>query len=317
MSATGRRSLSDAAARGPIILDGGLATELERRGASLDDPLWSAKLLLDNPELIEEVHLDYLRAGAQVVTAASYQAFEAGFARHGLDASQARRLFTFSVEAAKQARERFLTERGGKQSETIWVAASIGPYGATLADGSEYLGDYGLSVRSLVDFHRGRFETLTKSGADLLACETIPTVREAEALLSLLEESPDTQAWFTFTCRDERTTAAGEPLTEVARLLSGSAQVVAMGVNCVPPDLVVGAAATLRPLTAKPLIAYPNSGERWDAATREWMGSADSKGFATKAKQWSDQGISLIGGCCRTTPEHIRLVRDQLLGAAT
>ena len=281
-----------------MILDGGLATELERGGADLADPLWSARLLIDAPEAIEAVHAAYFAAGAQCVTSASYQASYEGFAARGVSEAETTRLLRRSVALADRARTRY----GGRG---LMVAASVGPYGAVLHDGSEYRGDYGLDARALTDWHRQRFGVLATAGADLLACETIPTLVEARALVALLAEHPEARAWVSFTCRDGRHTAAGEPLREAAAMLDRQPQVVAIGVNCVPPHIVTECVAELRRGTAKPIVAYPNSGERWDAEARAWRGASEGMRLAELAPEWMAAGARWIGGCCRTGPEDI------------
>jgi homocysteine S-methyltransferase len=263
-----------------VILDGGLATELERGGADLSDPLWSARLLLDAPEAIEAVHVAYYAAGAACATSASYQASYEGFAARGLDERETTALLRLSVTLADRARRRFPERR-------LWVAASVGPYGAVLHDGSEYRGDYGLDARALTAWHRPRFDVLATAGADVLACETIPTLVEAEALVALLSEHPGVRAWVSFSCRDGQHTAAGESLREAAAMLDGVPQVVAVGVNCVPPHIVTECIGELRQETTKPIVVYPNGG------------------LASLAHAWVAAGATWIGGCCRTSPSDI------------
>ena len=299
------------ATAGAVILDGGLATELERRGAILDDPLWSAKLLLENPELIRQVHLDYYRAGADVAVSASYQASFEGFARRGLSKSRAADLMRRSIQLAQEARDAFWNE-GPTQRVRPLVAASVGSYGAFLADGSEFRGDYGLSAKPLRDWHRPRLEVLANAGADLLACETIPCLAEAEALVRLLEEIPGIPAWLSFSCRDEGHLCHGEPLTEAVALANDCGNVVAVGVNCTAPRYVSGLLASVQSVTKKPLLAYPNSGATWDAVARRWGEDANPWDWARALPAWKKLGASLIGGCCRTTPETIRLLRGAL-----
>jgi homocysteine S-methyltransferase len=277
-----------------VILDGGLATELERGGADLADPLWSARLLMDAPEAIEAVHAAYFAAGAQCVTSASYQASYEGFAARGLGELETTRLLRLSVALADRA-------RAGRR---LLVAASVGPYGAVLHDGSEYRGDYGLDVDALIDWHRPRFDVLATAGADLLACETIPTLVEARALVALLSEYSEARAWVSFTCHDGRLTAAGEPLREAAAMLDQVPQVVAIGVNCVPPHIVTECVTELRAGTTKPIVVYPNSGERWDASAHAWRGVPGAR-LADLAPAWVAAGASWIGGCCRTRPADI------------
>jgi homocysteine S-methyltransferase len=291
-----------------VILDGGLATELERRGADLRDPLWSAKLLVDAPELIRQVHLDYYLAGADVATTASYQASFEGFARRGLDAAAATECMRQSVALACEARDVFWADPVARTGRAYpLVAASVGPYGAMLHDGSEYRGDYGLDVDALIAFHRPRLAVLANIGADLIACETIPCCVEAVALARLLTEFPDISAWMSFSCRDGMHDSQGEPLADCIDAVEGCAQVVAIGVNCTAPQYIAPLIEIAASRTSKPIVVYPNSGERYDAAEMCWHG--DSNAIADHADEWFRLGARLIGGCCRTTPSDIRALR--------
>jgi len=292
-----------------VLLDGGLATELEKRGADLNDPLWSAKLLIEQPELIRAVHLDYFRAGADVATTASYQASFAGFANRGIDRETATALMQRSVTLAMEARELFWREPANRIDRAFpLVAASVGPYGATLADGSEYRGAYGLDEVALMDFHRPRLEALLATEPDLLACETIPCPSEARAIARLLtEEFPDACAWLSFSCRDALHVSEGQPLADCLAELEDCAQIVAVGVNCTAPQHIVPLLGAARAATSKPLLAYPNSGH-YDVEHLCWHGTADTTAFATAARAWQEVGARLIGGCCHTGPAEIRAI---------
>jgi len=310
----GERVRSLLAEQGWLILDGGLASELEVRGCDLGDELWSARLLVDGPELLSQVHADYLEAGADCIVSASYQATVQGFVRRGLSARQAVTLLRHSVELACQARDAFWSAHGPRGDRRYpLVAASIGPYGACLADGSEYRGDYTLSADELADFHRDRLTLLAGVGADLVAFETIPSAIEARVLARLLRELPGTDAWISFTLRDVATLSDGTPLATVAAELDGEEQIFAIGVNCLPPRWVDGALAVLRRATGKPLAVYPNSGESWDAAARCWRPAAVQPDLATLAPAWYAGGARLLGGCCRTGPDDIRRLRQALV----
>ncbi|MDA0634640.1 homocysteine S-methyltransferase [Nonomuraea sp. MCN248] len=284
-----------------MVLDGGLATQLERLGADLGDALWSARLLLDDAALIRQAHAAYFAAGADVATTAGYQASIAGFLRRGIDREQAESLIRLSVEVAAQARDE--AGRG-------LVAASVGPYGAYLANGAEYTGDYGIDEDALLAWHRPRWEILASSEADLLACETIPSFAEARALARLLAETPSVKAWVSFSCRDAAHISDGTPIAEAAALFTGNPQVVAVGANCTAPRHIPGLIAALR--GGLPVVVYPNSGETWDAAARRWRGTADPIEYGQAAEEWQAAGAALIGGCCRTTPDHIRELRARL-----
>jgi homocysteine S-methyltransferase len=303
-----------------LILDGGLATELERRGYDISGPLWSAQLLLESPDAIEQLHYDYFAAGAQCVTSASYQASYEGFAALGVTADETTLLLQRSVALAQDARSRFENEERrdsgnalSPNGRTRYVAASVGPYGATLHDGSEYHGNYGLSVPELRAFHAARFELLAESGADLLACETIPSLDEARALLDLVAIHPEMQAWLTFTSPDGIHTSHGELLAECALAADGVENVIAVGVNCVHPRVVLTAIEKMSLRTDKPIAVYPNSGERWDPKSRDWQGRPDGSGLAELAPAWVEAGARFVGGCCRTGPADIAALAQALI----
>jgi homocysteine S-methyltransferase len=300
-------------AQGCVVLDGGLATELERRGAELTDPLWSARQLVEGPDLIREVHLAYFAAGADVAVSASYQASVAGFAARGIGLQDAVRLMVLSVELAKEARDRFWNDPRRPEGRA-WplVAASIGPYGASLADGSEYRGDYGISRQELADYHGPRLAAVMAARPDLLAIETIPSAEEAVLVLELLGPWPEIQAWVSFTCRDASRIGDGEPVADPLAAVAGHPQVAALGFNCVPPSLAEALLAGAARVTAKPLVIYPNSGERWDAGQRHWIPGEGPFDFGAGARRWRERGARLIGGCCRTGPGTIQTIRDSL-----
>jgi homocysteine S-methyltransferase len=295
-----------------VILDGGLATELEGKGCDISGLLWSAEILINEPKLIEQVHLDYFNAGADVAITASYQASVVGLMQHKspMTEDQAKQLIKKSVNLAQNARKAVKQQ---DELRTLYIAGSVGPYGAYLADGSEYRGDYTLPEQEMMEFHRSRIDALVESGVDVLAFETIPSYAESMALLRLLEKRPRMFAWFSFTLKDERHISDGTSLAEVVRLLEGSSQVLAIGVNCVSEALGEAALTTLSRLTTKPLLIYPNSGETYDANTKTWSGEhSQGDALKEKAQRWKSLGARLIGGCCRTTPESIRTIRNAL-----
>lgn len=300
-----------------VILDGAMATELEQRGYDLNDALWSAKLLMENPQAIYDVHYDYFKAGADCALTCSYQASVQGFATKGLDETAAKALIQQSVHLAQKARDDFW--KAAQQENTSnarpmpFIAASVGPYGAVLADGSEYRGNYGVSDDCLRKFHAQRLQWLCEAGADLLAFETIPSMPELQVLAQLLQTLPQTYAWFSFSIKDAKHLCDGMPLRDVARFLNDFSQVAAIGVNCTSTEHVMPAIAEIKAATNKPILVYPNSGETYDATTKTWHSPrCDTLDFADLAKQWYDAGARLIGGCCRTTPRDIAQIAKTL-----
>ncbi|MFF6988764.1 homocysteine S-methyltransferase [Streptomyces sp. NPDC010273] len=296
---------TDALAAGTLVLDGGLSNQLGAAGHDLSDELWSARLLADRPEAITEAHLAYFEAGANVAITSSYQASFEGFAKRGIQRDRAAELIALSVElaldAAVEAGRRGIRRR-------LYVAASVGPYGAMLADGSEYRGRYGLSVAELEAFHRPRMEVLAAVAPDVLALETIPDTAEAEALLRAAR-GLGVPAWLSYSIAGDRT-RAGQPLEEAFALAAEADEIVAVGVNCCAPEDVEGAVETAARVTGKPVVVYPNSGETWDAEARAWTGR--STFTAEQVEGWRDSGARLIGGCCRVGPGAITSIARTL-----
>ena len=301
------------AARGVVVLDGGLATELERAGFDLDHPLWSARLLETAPAAIAAVHRSYLEAGADCLTTASYQATLAGFERGGRTRAEAVALLQRSVSLALDVRDGFWAdERNHSGRSRPLVAASVGPYGAFLANGAEYTADYGLDEAGLREFHRERLSLLAASGADLLACETIPSAIEAQALGGLLGGSSGLPAWVSFSCRDGSRLRDGTLLEQCVRLVDPLPRVVAIGVNCTAPEHVESLLHAAARATRKPLVAYPNSGETYDAVAKAWRGPTIRKRWGELARLLHAAGARLVGGCCRTGPDEVRTLRATL-----
>ena len=304
-------------AHGVLLLDGGLATELEARGHDLGDGLWSARLLRDAPEAIRRLHLDYLHAGADCLISASYQATIPGFVRQGMTVDEAVTLIARSVTLAHEAVHHFWSEPANRQGRLRpLVAASVGPYGAFLADGSEYSGQYTLGEEELLAFHRRRWHILAERQPDLIACETIPSAPEARALARLLAETPHMPAWFSFSCRDDRHISDGTPLVEALAPLADLPQVVAVGINCTAPRYIPALLEAARRATQKAIVVYPNSGESYDVQQRAWCGEFDPADFAQESLRWRAAGAALLGGCCRIGPAHIRRMRAALAPAA-
>ncbi|HSH05317.1 MAG TPA: homocysteine S-methyltransferase [Anaerolineae bacterium] len=298
---------------GTLILDGGLASELEYWGYDLNHQLWSAHLLHQQPAAIRDVHLAYLRAGADCLITASYQATIAGFMQMGHSAEYAQHLITRAVTLAQEARDMFWREKANRLGRhRPLIAASIGPYAAYLADGSEYTGLYNQTSQDLFQFHYDRWHLLATTEPDIFACETIPNRDEAHALGQLLTTTPHLTAWFSFACQDPYHLNDGTPLIDLLPMLNQHPQIVALGVNCTHPRHIPALIQHLRPHTNKPIIAYPNSGETYSSDTKQWSGSGDPNLFGTFSREWRKAGATIIGGCCRTRPAHIQQIADRL-----
>ena len=287
-----------------MIIDGALASELQRRGCDLNDSLWSAKVLIEQPELIQQVHYDYFKAGADCAITASYQATPMGFAQKGIELEESIKLIKTSVKLAQQAKMQYLNDI--KQDKALLIAGSVGPYGAYLANGSEYTGDYQLSESEFIAFHKDRVTALIDAGVDILACETMPSFSEIKALAKLIQQFPMVNCWFSLTLKDQQHISDGTPLTEVIEYLNSIEQIVSVGINCIALEKVTPALEVLSKLTSKPLIVYPNSGEQYDPTTKQWHKNHHHNcTFANQLDTWIKLGAKLIGGCCQTTPEDI------------
>jgi homocysteine S-methyltransferase len=290
-----------------VILDGGLSNALAARGHDLSDELWTARLLRDAPGEVAAVHRTYYAAGAEVATTASYQAGVPGFERAGLSRAEAEALVRRSVTLAREVRD----ELAGDGHRRL-VAASVGPYGAVLADGSEYRGRYGVGAAALRDFHLPRLELLASAGPDLFAVETVPDLEEAEVLVPLLDEI-GLPAWLSYSCAG-LLTRAGQPLADAFAVVAPSTAVVATGVNCCAPDDVRPALEVARAVTGKPGVAYPNSGQGWDSGTHTWSGATSFD--VALAPGWVAAGAAYVGGCCQVGPDDIAALARTLSSPA-
>ncbi|RSS56410.1 homocysteine S-methyltransferase [Streptomyces sp. WAC07061] len=273
--------LAGALARRAVLLDGGLSNQLADQGCDLSGGMWTGRVLAEHPGRVLAAHTAYVRAGAEVLITASYQV--------GHEPDLLERSVRVAGAAARAA------------AREVWVAASVGPYGALLADGSEYRGRYGLTEAELADFHRPRIGALLAAGPDVLALETVPDVLEARALLRVLAGT-GARAWLTYTVAGGRT-RAGQPLAEAFALAAAAPEVIAVGVNCCDPEDVLPALEAAASVTAKPLVAYPNDGSVWDAASRSWNAPAATAPWPVEA--WRAAGARLVGGCCRIGPDRI------------
>ena len=285
------------------VVDGGLSTVLDAQGFDLRHPLWTGRLITESPEALVEAHLAYLRSGAEVLITASYQASVAGLENMGLSRQAAEAALASTTELAREAVFR--------HGSAALVAASVGPYGATRADGSEYRGNYGIDEAELLDFHRQRLEVLVASGPDLLAIETIPSVAEARAIAGAMLSVAPTPSWFAFVCRDAQHTAGGDRIEDAIEVAASIPGIVAVGVNCTDPRLIGPLLDRAAAVTDLPLVAYANSGQSWNAAGAHWQGEPVPADDPALVARWIDAGARLIGGCCGAGPTQIASLRAQ------
>jgi len=293
-----------------ILLDGGLSNQLEAQGIDLNNSLWTASLLKDNQNAIIKAHRHYLTAGADCIITASYQASEMGFKAIGMAPEQAQELITKSVALAHTAIDEFLLDKPTDLRRPL-VAASIGPYGACMADGSEYHGNYGITDDALREFHFKRLMLLDHTNADVLACETIPSQQEARVLHDILF-SVETPAWISFSCQDGQRANDGSSIEDCATLFADHPKVMAIGVNCTAPQYINELIHRLKKAAPnKAIVVYPNSGERYNPVDKTWHGTSTPQSCGLAARSWVESGATIIGGCCRMGPEHIKAMKEQ------
>ena len=293
-----------------LLLDGGMSNQLEAQGFDLNNELWSAKVLLSNPRAIVDAHLHYLEAGSQCVITTSYQASISGLVKTGLNESQAKDLILNSVTLAEQAIKEYMVSNSS--TERPFVAASIGPYGASLADGSEYHGDYGVADAVLIDHHKKQIDLLATTNAEIFACETIPSLQEARVLKQLLAEQ-EKPAWISFSCKDGRHLSDGTQIEDCVREFNQCSNPVALGVNCTNPKYMVELIERIKvTCPEKFIVVYPNSGEDFDATNKTWHGTASPNECGSASTKWQKAGANIVGGCCRMGPEHIVSIKQAL-----
>lgn len=278
-----------------LIIDGGLSTQVERHGVNVNDPLWTARVLLEQPQVISAAHRDFVEAGADILISSSYQVSRAGFIAAGLTAQQADAALTASVRLARNA----------SGPDTV-VAASVGPYGAITHDGAEYRGRYGLSRTELAQFHRERMSILAEAQPDLFAIETIPDADELDALADAMPVDSEIPAWVSLTFRDAQHLWSGHTISDAIARAQHIPGVQALGVNCTDPAFVSEIVRTMKEQADLPVVVYPNAGGVWDAQTSTW--SQPPADLAAYVQEWSEAGAQGIGGCCGTDAAAVRLI---------
>ncbi len=292
--------------QGPLVLDGAMSTPLEHYGLDTNNQLWTAMALVKDPQKVYQVHLDYFNAGADLVITDTYQANLPAFLTAGFTETQARQFMRHAVELANQARDDYEAKTGKHN----YVAGTIGPYGAYLADGSEYTGNYELSVEEYQAFHRPRLEEILAAGVDVLAVETQPKLTETQAVLELVHQlAPDLPVYVAFSLHDDHHLADGTALATAVQAIATDPQVVAVGFNCVALDVVEPAIKLIHATTDLPIIVYPNSGATYDPTTKTWSNPASGPTFKELIPTWYQAGATIIGGCCTTMPHDIENVR--------
>lgn len=298
-----------------LVVDGAMATELEKRGVDTSSDLWSATALIDHPDEIIAVHKSYFENGADVATTNTYQANVSKFMELGWSESESEALIVKAVELARTACDEYYgslsDDERKKRAPDPLIAGSVGPYGAYLADGSEYRGDYNLTKAEFQEFHYSRMQLLDQAGVDLFAFETQPNFDEANALVDLLmDKFPKQQAWLTFSVKDEETLCDGTSLAEAVKYFNGADQISAIGVNCTTLENINEIIRNIHQVTDKPIIVYPNNGDIYDPETKTWQANPQADTFKDLVPEWLDAGAKLIGGCCRTTPSDIKEISN-------
>lgn len=280
------------------LIDGGFSTALEELGNTLNTSLWSGELLRNHSDQIQAAHKLFADAGAQVLITSSYQISYQGCLAQGWSAEEVDAAIKASTELAR--------------FDGVKVAASVGPYGAYLADGSEYRGNYGISKGELKDFHRDRLHALIATKPDLLAVETIPELTEAQAIIELIDEiDPAMPFWISFSCKSDSELSSGEKFADAVALANSSKSAVAVGINCTKPIFIEPLLKSAK--SEIPYVIYPNSGREWDSVEKRWFGPVNSSFARSDIESWISLGAKLIGGCCGVSPRDISELGRQIL----
>lgn len=292
-----------------LIIDGSMSTALENMGADLSSRLWTAEVLAKQPELVRRVHYNYFQAGADCGITCSYQATIPGLMAYGYSEKEAEDLITRSVELFLEARDAWWSSEGEAAGRAYPLClGAVGPYGAYLADGSEYRGNYGISEEALRDFHARRMQLLHEAGADLLLIETQPSLTEAK-IAAEIAENMGADYWISFSCRNEQEICEGDLIRDCARAFrSGYPHLRMIGVNCTKPEYISGLIRELRKGTTLPIAVYPNSGQIYDPQTKTWTSGEGQADFGAYAYEYMKAGARAVGGCCTTVETHIRQV---------
>lgn len=297
-----------------LILDGALGTQMQNHGFNINDSLWSAKFLDENPDAIKLVHKEYLEAGADCIISSSYQASLEGFLEKGFNEEKATHLISSSIKIAKDTRDEFWESYKNSDRLKPLIAASIGPYGAYLANGAEYSGNYEISEEKLSSFHEKRLDTIMQMHPDIIACETIPLFSEVKILSKLLEKYEHTTSWICLSAKNENLTNAGDNIEEVISWLNTQKHIDAIGINCTAPQYISALIKKIKRISDKLIVIYPNGGSAYNPISKIWESSlTDPEEFAKMAFLWNSLGADIIGGCCETTPKEIKKIREYLL----
>jgi homocysteine S-methyltransferase len=274
------------------LLDGGLATALEDLGNTFTSELWTGELLKSAPDQIREAHAAFVKAGAEIIITSTYQVSFPGCIAKGWTHQEVVDALKNSIQLARDA-------------HSPQVAASIGPYGAYLADGSEYRGNYDATEDQIREFHKERLEILIACKPDYLAIETIPEIREARVLLQLLKDLNNTiPVWIAFSCKDDHHLSSGETFRDAA-MISKELGAEYVGINCTSPELVTGLLESAE--GHGPFVVYPNAGRTWNEKLKRLEG-ATVKLSDQHIQQWAQCGATIIGGCCGIGPKEIAQV---------
>lgn len=277
-----------------LILDGGLSTALEESGYDVSGPMWTGELLLSNPDAITAAHRSFVEAGADILITGSYQISFEGGRSVGWSDDDVERALRNSTAAARLA-----------ANEDTIVAASIGPFGAHLNDGSEFRGNYGASARAIREFHDRRLDIVLDTEPDMLAIETMPDLDEVRIIMELVEsKSPEIDFWVSFTVREAGTLSGGATFADACAVVERESSAIAIGINCSPLSVITQTLVSVD--TDLPFVVYPNAGQSWDSESMSWAGKPE---FATSVnvEEWVSAGARIVGGCCGYGPGHIPL----------
>lgn len=319
-----------------LVLDGALGTQLESiipndsEIQPKNDPLWSTKVLMTQPKLIERIHYQYLQSGSDIIMTSTYQASCAGLIKYANSyTDEVAHVWERSVDMANNAIRRHKLENNTKpiRNRDPIICGSVGPYGAFLANGAEYTGEYGMISNEELEKHHFKLLQFLILHPDvkLIAIETIPNFREFKVLVNLLTKllslhGPNQKFYLSINVRNESEMCDGTPVEKVMNYLNfkmktmGILQrnIFAIGYNCVDYHLVTSLIDNLTMFNEFhiPMIVYPNLGYVYSTKHEEYIAYQDTNELELMILDWLKRGVKIIGGCCGSGPQEIEKISE-------
>ena len=285
------------------LLDGSMSFPMEQLGYNLKNKLWTGKALINNPDLIKDIHKGYIDAGADFISTSTYQISFDRLKNMGYQSEEIKKIFQKSVDIVKDAIEE------SKLKKEIKIVGSFGPYASYDPEASEYIGEYDSTDIEIKKFHLNNIRIIEETDLDIILYETIPCLREIKILSEALSHSTK-EIWISITCNEEMEFRDGSSFKDACEIISKIEKITTMGINCFSPLLVKKAIDLLKKYSNKKILIYPNSGEIYNPKERFWTGNNEFNN--SMIKNWLSLYPDIIGGCCRIGYDDIKKMRVEI-----